>query len=80
MIKKNNKTIIGVDHGYGYIKTAKTITKSGIEEMIIEPPFNEDILVYGGSVYAVGQHRTEQPSNKTENMDYYILTLAAIAK
>lgn len=80
MIKKNNKTIIGVDHGYGYIKTAKTITKSGIEEMIIEPPFNEDILVYGSSVYAVGQHRTEQPSNKTENMDYYILTLAAIAK
>lgn len=80
MIKKNNKIIIGVDHGYGYTKTAGTILKSGIEELPIEPPFPEDILTYDGNVYTVGQHRSEQQAEKTESIDYYILTLAAIAK
>lgn len=80
MLKKNNKIIIGVDHGYGYTKTAETIMKSGIEELPIEPPFNEDILIYNGDIYTVGQVRTEQPAEKTQTNDYYILTLAAIAK
>lgn len=80
MLKKNNKIIIGVDHGYGYTKTAENIMKSGIEEMPIEPPFNEDILMYNDNIYTVGQIRTEQPAEKTQTNDYYILTLAAIAK
>lgn len=80
MLKKNNRIIIGVDHGYGYTKTVETIMKSGVEELPIEPPFNEDILIYNGDIYAVGQVRTEQPAEKTQTIDYYILTLAAIAK
>ena len=80
MLKKGNKIIIGVDHGYGYTKTAETILKSGIEELPIEPPFSEDILVYDGNIYTVGQHRSEQQAEKTQSIDYYILTLAAIAR
>jgi plasmid segregation protein ParM len=80
MIKKNNKIIIGVDHGYGYTKTAKTIIKSGIEELPIAPPFTDDILSYNGNIYTVGQKRNEQLAEKTQTNDYYILTLAAIAK
>lgn len=80
MLKKNNRIIIGVDHGYGYTKTVETIMKSGVEELPIEPPFNEDILIYNGDIYTVGQVRTEQPAEKTQTIDYYILTLAAIAK
>ena len=80
MLKKYNKIIIGVDHGYGYIKTAETILKSGIQELPMEPPFSEDILTYNGNIYAVGQRRNEQQAEKTQSIDYYILTLAAIAK
>ncbi len=80
MLKKANKIIIGVDHGYGYTKSAETILKSGIEELPVRPPFEEDILTYNGNIYAVGQHRSELPAEKTQTIDYYILTLAAIAK
>lgn len=79
MLKKNNKTIIGIDHGYGYTKTASNIIKSGVERLIIAPPFNEDILEYNGEVYAIGQRRNEMKTEKTQDQDYYMLTLAAIA-
>ena len=79
MLKKGDKTIIGIDHGYGYIKTAQTIMKSGIKELPIAPPFTEDLLEFNGNTYVVGQTRTEHAADKTENQDYYILTLAGIA-
>ncbi len=79
MKRTNNKTIIGIDHGYGYTKGANIIMKSGVERMIMEPPFKDDILKYQGEVYAVGQKRGEMQTEKTKTIDYYILTLAAIA-
>ncbi len=79
MKKKNNKTIIGVDHGYGYTKGTHTILKSGVDKLIIEPPFNDDLLVFQGKVYAVGQKRGQMQTEKTKTIDYYILTLATIA-
>ena len=57
MKKKNNKTIIGVDHGYGYTKGTHTILKSGVDKLIIEPPFNDDLLVFQDIVYV--QDRNE---------------------
>ena len=80
MKKKDETLIIGVDHGYGYVKTANTLMKSGIEELPEEQFFTDDILVFNDNVYAVGQNRTEQYEDKTQNLDYYILTLAAIAR
>ena len=79
MKKKNNKTIIGVDHGYGYTKGTHTILKSGVDKLIIEPPFNDDLLVFQDKVYAVGQKRGQMQTEKTKTIDYYILTLATIA-
>lgn len=79
MKKTNNKIIIGVDHGYGYTKGANVIMKSGIDRMIMEPPFKDDILKFQGEVYAVGQKRGEMQTEKTKTIDYYILTLATIA-
>ena len=79
MIKRNENFIIGVDHGYGYIKTSSTIMKAGIEELADMPPFKDDILVFNDRVFAVGQNRTEQYEDKTKTEDYYLLTLAAIA-
>ena len=43
--------IIGVDHGYGNIKTAGTVTKNGVTAYETEPIFSGNILEYGGLYY-----------------------------
>lgn len=80
MIKKNEKIYIGIDHGYGFMKTSKTIFKSGIKEQPVEPPFSDDILIYNDRVFVIGQNRTEHGVDKTTNEEYFILTLAALAR
>lgn len=80
MIKKNEKVFIGIDHGYGFIKTANSIFKAGIKEIPVEPPIMDDILQYKNSIYVIGQSRNESSVDKTINENYYILTLAALAK
>ena len=51
MIYLNEKKIavIGIDHGYGNIKTANTITPTAITEYDTEPVFSGNILEYGRS-------------------------------
>ena len=60
MKKMGNNIIIGVDHGYGYIKSASTIFKSGVEELPIKPPFTEDILELKNRTFVVGQIRNDR--------------------
>lgn len=80
-MKKHGTTIIiGIDHGYGYIKSAGTIMKSGIEEYPIKPPFTEDILEVDNQVFVAGQIRDEHAADKTKTKDYYYLTLVSLAK
>ena len=43
-----NLMIIGVDHGYGNIKTAGTVTKNGVTAYETEPILSGKILEYGG--------------------------------
>ena len=40
----NNIRIIGIDHGYGNIKTANTITPTGVIPSTIRPAFGSNIL------------------------------------
>ena len=73
------KIIIGIDHGYGNIKTAEHIFKSGVISHDLEPLFTDNLLVYGGKYYTIGEgHKEFTPEKQTDN-DYYVLTLAAIA-
>lgn len=74
-----NKVIIGIDHGYGNIKTANHIFKTGIMEYDAEPLFTNDMLVYGGKYYTIGEGHKEFKAEKQNDDDYYVLTLAAIA-
>lgn len=48
MIKFNDTFIIGIDHGYGNLKTANTVTPSGVKIHESEPPFKKDVLEYDG--------------------------------
>ena len=46
MKRLNNQLIIGVDHGYGNIKTANHCFKTGILGYDSEPLFTGDMLTY----------------------------------
>ncbi len=74
-----NKVIIGIDHGYGNIKTANHIFKTGVMEYDAEPLFTKDMLVYNGKYYTIGEGHKEFKAEKQNDDDYYVLTLAAIA-
>ena len=80
MIKHNGVCIIAVDHGYGNIKTADTVTRAGIIEYTSEPVFKSNILVYKGKYYRIGEQQKEFKPNKVIDNDYYLLTLMAIAR
>ena len=79
MQKNNDAYIIGVDHGYGNIKTANHIFKAGIVGFDHEPLFTGDMLVYGGRYYVIGEGHKEFVPQKQSDEDYYLLTLAGIA-
>lgn len=80
MKKLNDKIIIGIDHGYGNIKTAGHCFRTGILSFDSEPTFTKDMLVYNGMYYLFGEGHKEFQALKTNDEDYYIMTLAAIAK
>ena len=70
MKNKNGTYIIGVDHGYGNIKTANCCF----------PTFKQDLLVYEGKYYQIGIGHKEYAGEKIMDEDYYVLTLAALAR
>ena len=71
---------IAIDHGRGDIKTVHFRFRAGVLEILTEPAFFDNVIEYNGKYYKVGTKRSAVMDNKTSNDDYYILTLAAIAK
>ena len=74
-----NTKIIAVDHGYGNIKTANTVTPTGITAYETEPIFTGNILEYNGTYYRIGEGHKEFIPDKAMDEDYYLLTLMAVA-
>ena len=74
-----DKFIIGIDHGYGNIKTANHIFKTGVAVSDTEPIFGTNVLFYNGKYYLVGEGHKEYSAEKSTDEQYFILTLAAIA-
>ena len=72
--------IIGIDHGYGNIKTAHTCFKTGVSAYDKEPTFKSNLLIYEGRFYLIGEDHKEFLADKMMDEDYYILTLAAIGR
>jgi len=80
MKNQNGIMIIGVDHGYGNIKTANCCFPTGIMGYNSEPLFTGDMLTYEGRYYLIGEGHKEFLAEKTMDDDYYLLTLVAIAR
>lgn len=76
----NDTITIGVDHGYAAMKTAHFSFPTGLVEYQHEPYTRKDVLEYGGRYYVAGSGRQPLQKDKTLSEDYYLLTLAAIAK
>lgn len=79
-MNNTNPIIIGIDHGYGNIKTAHCCFKTGVASYDKEPTFKSNLLIYEGRYYLIGEEYKEFISDKMMDSDYYILTLAAIAR
>ena len=76
----NGIKIVAVDHGYGNVKTANTVTPTGLVAYDTEPIFSGSILEYDGKFYRVGEGHKPFVANKATDDDNYTLTLMAIAK
>ncbi|MBQ6043537.1 MAG: S-layer homology domain-containing protein [Clostridia bacterium] len=74
-----DKVIIGIDHGYGIIKTANHIFNTGVTVSDTEPVFGTNVLFYNGKYYLIGEGHKEYSADKITDEEYFILTLAIIA-
>lgn len=72
--------VIGVDHGWSNMKTVSQIFTTGVKEISTEPAFFDNILELNGVYYKIGGKRLEVRDTKVENDNFYLLTLASIAK
>lgn len=72
--------IIGIDHGYGCMKTANFAFTTGITEYEKEPYTTENVVKYDGKYYVCGSGRQTLVRDKTQDDSYYVLTLCALAK
>ena len=79
MINFNSTCIVGVDLGYGNIKTSRTIFPTGLTAHNTEPVFSGKILQFASNFYKIGDCHKPFIPDKTVDEDFYILTLAAIA-
>ena len=80
MRKFENKLIIGIDHGYGNMKTANCCFPTGVMASNTEPIFVSDLLQWNNKYYSIGVGHKEFTADKFNDEDYYVLTLAAIAR
>ncbi|MFR8500975.1 ParM/StbA family protein, partial [Gemmiger formicilis] len=73
--------IIGIDHGYYAIKTAHCSFPAGLTSYGEHEPYTrQGLLEFGGCFFVCGTGRQPIQRDKTINDNYYLLTLAAIAK
>ena len=74
------KIVLAIDHGNNRIKTLTRSFTSGCVESGHLPAMGGDVLVYQGKEYTLSGKRMAQKNDKTEDDNFFILTLFAIGK
>lgn len=77
---ENKLEIIGIDHGWSNIKTANTVFTTAVSHIANEPGVFDNILEYEGKYYSIGGKRLMVKDTKVTDDNFYLLTLAAVAK
>lgn len=80
MKQLKNMQIIGIDNGYGNLKTASGIFPASVLTFDHEPAYAQDLLVYDGKYHVIGSGHQEFTPDKVSNPDHYLLTLAGIGQ
>lgn len=80
MKQLKNMQIIGIDHGYGNLKTASGIFPASVLTLNHELAYAQDLLIYDGKYHVIGSGHREFIPDKVSNPDHYILTLAGIGQ
>ena len=60
----NDFKIIGIDHGYGNMKTANCCFQTGLIASDTEPPFANDLLIWNNKYYSIGVGHKEFTADK----------------
>ncbi len=76
----NGTIILGVDNGYGNVKTAHRVFPTGIMKCDSEPVLSKEYIEYDGAYYIIGEGHKGFVADKQEDDDTYIMTIAVIAK
>ncbi len=75
-----NKIILGVDNGNAYTKSSEGFNcQSGFTKSDVEPIAKQNLLIYQGIYYSIGNNRASVQLDKTQTQDAFIISLAAIA-
>ncbi len=80
MKQLKNMQIIGIDTGYGNLKTASGIFPASVLTFDHEPVHAQDLLVYDGKYHVIGSGHREFTPDKVSNPDHYLLTLVDIGQ
>lgn len=64
--------VIAIDHGYGNIKTANTVTPTGIVAYDSKPTFEGNILCYEDKYYRLGEGHKEFIPDKVQDNDFIV--------
>lgn len=77
-----NKRIyyVGIDHGNHLMKSTNHVFENGVERLATKPTFSGNTLIHEGVFYKIGEKRNSVKDSKLADDDYYLLTLAALAK
>ena len=57
IINNTHPVVIGLDHGFGNVKTAHVCFKAGVTAYKKEPAFKNELLVYDGCYYTIGDEQ-----------------------
>lgn len=79
-IREKGILIVAIDHGFCTIKTPCEVFDNGVTKLDTMPAFTENTIKYENNYYKIGEGRLSMKDTKTSDDDYFILTLAAIAK
>lgn len=73
---------IGIDHGFKNMKTAHHVFPTALTKLAVRPDDLSEVIEYNGQYYTLNGSALVSVDNhdKIQNLDFYILTLVAIAK
>lgn len=80
LIKENVPVKVALDHGWSSIKGEHIFMETSVVPVDYTPLTNHGLLEYKGQKYIIGQGRLGKQATKTENDNYFLLTLVGIAK